>query len=109
MPEVKVRVRTYTVTYLCDACGKAELQSTGIALMSHPAKYEYKCPGCGNRTYMSETYPKLTTETVWGDDFNTLRMETCDGGHTFIVLDGHPMVEGKPACLFCCMAGKHEA
>lgn len=109
MPEIKVQVRTYNVEFLCESCSKAALQKTGLVLTSMPAKIEYRCPNCGIKTYLTESYPKLVTEEVWNDPMDSIKVAHCENGHTFLTLEGHPLTGGKPDCIFCCMAGKHDA
>lgn len=109
MPEIKVQVRTYTVEFLCESCRHAALKKTGTILASLPEKIEYICPNCGVRTYLTESYPKMVTEEVWNDPLDSIKVAHCENGHTFLTLEGHPLTDGKPECIFCCMAARHEA
>lgn len=62
MQTIRREVRTYQVILLCD-CG-AQMELTGVALMTHPAKYEHKCPKCGKREDLLESYPRIEYETL---------------------------------------------
>ena len=46
----------------CKKCG-AEMKRDNKVLTSHPPKYSYTCPDCGNVEYVT-----VGGETVFGDD-----------------------------------------
>lgn len=60
MPEVKTKMTTYEVNYLCDECRKENLKWTGVCLTSYPAQYPHQCPGCGaQETFTGICYPRI--------------------------------------------------
>lgn len=62
MPEMKTRVKMYSVEYVCDECRKGVMQSTGITLTSNPPQYPHRCNKCGAEQTFMECYPYTTRE-----------------------------------------------
>lgn len=56
----RVEVVPYAVKYYCD-CG-AEMESTGVMLMSDPPKFVHKCISCNTTASLKERYPLIRWE-----------------------------------------------
>ena len=59
MPEQTREVKTFRVDYICDTCGRAAIQQTGMVSSSYPALYEHKCPACGVVSVQYSCYPTI--------------------------------------------------
>lgn len=59
MPEVKTQDYPCQIKLICDNCGKAEMQPTGLELSGYPPKYPYRCPLCGYMNVYGKRYPCL--------------------------------------------------
>jgi len=58
MPEKEIRVKTYLVVYVCDACGEGNMEWNGMALTSNPPLYPHSCSKCkAERSFREIKYP----------------------------------------------------
>lgn len=64
MSEQKQEVRTYRVTMSCEQCGTGEMEPTGVALMSFPAKYPHRCSNCDHAQSFNKMYPCIEHEAT---------------------------------------------
>jgi hypothetical protein len=64
MAEMAQEVKTFTVGYLCDECGKGWMEPTGTMLTSNPPQWPHKCNECGEQKTFWEKYPKTIYRTV---------------------------------------------
>lgn len=63
MPEIKKRVHTYKIDFICDVCGTGFYRPTGEALLSNPIQYPHSCTVCGSKmTVKGYAYPYIVTE-----------------------------------------------
>jgi Zn finger protein HypA/HybF involved in hydrogenase expression len=56
--EIEQEVKTFTVYYLCDECGKGRMEPTGICLTSNPLQWPHKCNKCGSEKTFKVKYPR---------------------------------------------------
>ena len=59
MPELSKEVCTYSVSYICDECGKGEMRATGVMLTSNPPQFPHKCNSCGVEKVFRAKYPQI--------------------------------------------------
>lgn len=60
MAEQTYELKPVGVRYVCDACGKGEMQHVGGAvLMSLPPKYRHICTHCGREQHFTKLYPEV--------------------------------------------------
>lgn len=60
MTEIRKPVRPIMVNEQCDSCGEGlMLRSDGIALMTDPPEFNYKCNKCGKSTVSSQVWPRI--------------------------------------------------
>jgi len=62
MPEIKTKIDTYMVDYICDDCGKGTMQRFGGMLLTAPPQYTYRCNNCGAIIQTFESYPSFIYE-----------------------------------------------
>jgi formylmethanofuran dehydrogenase subunit E len=58
--EQKYAVRPVEVNWICDKCGEAAVQPTGLIQPSNPPHYEHVCPSCQERVLLDKQYPHVT-------------------------------------------------
>lgn len=65
---MEVRTEMRVVAYLeemqCHVCGYGKMISDGIALMSHPPKYQHTCNSCQWQDSYLKSYPNTHVDTV---------------------------------------------
>ena len=59
MPEQFTPVDVVRVNYVCDKCGKANVErcDDGMMLAIYPPLYPHKCPACGDVVNLRMMYP----------------------------------------------------
>ena len=57
MPIKKVEVVPFLEKWRCDSCGKGEMESVNIQLLSNPPKTKHICNNCGKVEYSLGAYP----------------------------------------------------
>lgn len=57
MAELKQRVKTYLVEYVCDECEVGTMLPEGMALLSMPVKYPHVCNHCRAKKILDKKYP----------------------------------------------------
>lgn len=63
MAEVKNKVQTYIINYVCDECYDGNMERDGnIVLTSNPPLFPHKCNRCGYKMNFIDTYPKFVYE-----------------------------------------------
>lgn len=62
MPEIisaPGNVKVVLIKYICDKCGKGQMQETGTVLGTYPERYVHKCDHCAEEiSFDSVTYPR---------------------------------------------------
>jgi len=64
MPEKKVEVKTFAVSYICDKCGEGQMVFTGEMKPSKPPTFVYKCDKCGEKKNSKQSYPRVEYEAM---------------------------------------------
>lgn len=59
MAELKQKVKTYMVEYVCDECEVGTMSPEGVALLSMPAKYPHICDHCRAKKILDKKYPYM--------------------------------------------------
>lgn len=59
MPEIKVEIKSYRVSYLCEKCTYGDLVFTGLVQLTDPPFYEHLCNHCGNHEAFLKKYPAI--------------------------------------------------
>ena len=67
MAEIEHEVKTYTIRYLCDECGKGWMKPTGMTLTSYPLQYPHVCSECGRNDTFWDKYPKTILRPIIGE------------------------------------------
>jgi rubrerythrin len=62
--EQTFEVKTLAVEWICDECGTGKMEPIGHVLLSDPPQYPHKCPHCGHRAILAQTYPTIRYERV---------------------------------------------
>ena len=57
MGEQFTPVDVVRINYVCDKCGKANVEWNQIMLTSSPPWYPHKCPACGDVVNLRRAYP----------------------------------------------------
>jgi predicted RNA-binding Zn-ribbon protein involved in translation (DUF1610 family) len=63
MPEQTFEVKTLAVEFICDECGTGKMEQEAVI---HPVlpRLMHKCPLCGHRAILNQTYPTIRYERV---------------------------------------------
>ena len=57
MAEIEQEVKIYKIYYLCDKCGRGDMQPNGVMLASSPPQYPHKCNKCDAVETFNVRYP----------------------------------------------------
>ncbi len=65
----RIEVKTYRERLICSKCD-TEMEFEGIALMSNPAQYPFRCPMCQKTLRTTVIYPRIIHEEIEGEEFD---------------------------------------
>jgi len=55
--EVKFKVETLGLKYVCDECKEGDMIFTGLGTQKQPQKFQHKCNKCGKEKLLDRQYP----------------------------------------------------
>ena len=64
MTEIKVEVKAFRFTALCDECGEGNLEFNGSSQAKIPTLYHHTCGKCGHQEWLQDRYPTIRYEEV---------------------------------------------
>ena len=62
MPIIETEVKTYSLEYLCDDCGKGYLIYKDLTFLTMPPQYKHICSNCGKQYILTESFPRTETK-----------------------------------------------
>lgn len=64
MPEKETEVKTYSVDYVCDSCGKGRMIPTGVCYDMYPPLYPHYCSDCDKKGDFGYRYPRTVLKKI---------------------------------------------
>jgi hypothetical protein len=64
MSEVKTKVQSVKIDYICDVCGTGKMRSNGMTLTSFPPQFPHKCDSCNYELTLAHKYPMFGYEEM---------------------------------------------
>jgi hypothetical protein len=62
MPEEKKPLKSFSIDYICDVCGKGHMRPTGVVYERMPPLFVHECDKCGQGMNLDHHYPYVRHE-----------------------------------------------